>query len=154
MEVETESEQTNKPILNVGDENIKEREPGSEQFMTVASRNEADSEFAKAIYEINGERDFPCSQCEKVCKAKGRLTRHTRSKQLADDKQDKTRVALTKQVVASIVESMKVKLKEENLYETCIVSLATVPCLMLCAYCTQHSFERTIKKNIWNVFMG
>ena len=62
-------------------------------------------------------------------KSKGGLTRHTRSKHPAEDKPDKTRVALTKEVVASIVESIKVKLKEENLYGTEIMnSIATVSC--------------------------
>ena len=62
-------------------------------------------------------------------KSKGGLTRHTRSKHPAEDKPDKTRVALTKEVVASIVESIKAKLKEENLYGTEIMnSMATVSC--------------------------
>jgi hypothetical protein len=111
MEIETESEQTNKRILNVGGENVKESER-TEQFMIEASGDEGednlsrddastaedlynfdvsvavteiqsdeiDAEFAEAIQEIDGERVFPCSQCEKVCKSKGGLTRHTRFK--------------------------------------------------------------------------
>ena len=62
-------------------------------------------------------------------KSKGGLARHTRSKQPAEDKPDKTRVALAKEFVASLVESIKVKLKEENLYGTEIMnSMATVSC--------------------------
>jgi hypothetical protein len=37
MEIETESEQTYEPILNVGDENIEERERG-EQFMIEGTK--------------------------------------------------------------------------------------------------------------------
>ncbi len=157
MEIETESEQTNKRILNVGGENVKESER-TKQFMIEASGDEGednlwrddastaedlynfdvsvavteiqsdeiDAEFAEAIQEIDGERVFPCSQCEKVCKSKGGLTRHTRSKH-PEDKQDKTHAALTKEAVVSIVQSIKVKLREENFYGTEIMnSLATV----------------------------
>ena len=155
MDIEAGSEQTCKPIVNVGEENMEESER-SEEFMIEASGDEGenvssqgdttedlfnfdvsvalteiqsdeiDTEFAEAVEEIDGERVFPCSQCEKVCKSKGGLTRHTRSKH-PDDKQDKTCAAFTKEAVASIIESIKVKLKEENLYGTEIMaSLATV----------------------------
>ena len=156
MDIETGSKQTSKPILNVGEENMEESER-SEQVvietsgdegenilsqddttaedlynfdvsvaLTEIQSDEIDTEFAKAVAEIDGERVFPCSQCEKVCKSKGGLTRHTRSRH-PDDKQDKTRAALTKEAVASIIELIKVKLKEENLYGTEIMaSLATV----------------------------
>lgn len=60
-----------------------------------------------------------------MCKSKGGLTRHTRSKH-PDDKQDNTCAAF-KEALASIIESIKVKLKEDNLYGTEIMaSLATV----------------------------
>ena len=100
MEIETESEQTYEPILNVGDENIEESER-SEQFMIEASDrwrrrrhlsqddataedlynfdvsvalkeiqlDEIDAEFTEAIQEIDGERVFPFSQWEIVCKS-------------------------------------------------------------------------------------
>jgi hypothetical protein len=41
MGIETESEQTYEPILNVGDENIEESER-SEQFMIEASEDEGE----------------------------------------------------------------------------------------------------------------
>ena len=85
-----------------------------------------DSEFAEAIHEIDGERVYPCGQCKKIYKSKGGLTRHTRSKH-PEDKQTKTRVVLTKEALASVVESVKVKLREDNLYGTEIMdSVATV----------------------------
>ena len=96
--------------------------------LTEIQSDEIDTEFAdtEAVAEIDGERVFPCSQCEKVCKSKGGLTRHTRSRH-PDDNQDKTRAALTKEAVASIIELIKVKLKEENLYgKEFMASLATV----------------------------
>ena len=155
MDIEAGSEQTCKPIVNVGEEYMEESER-SEEFMIEASGDEGknvssqgdttedlfnfdvsialteiqsdeiDTEFAEAVEEIDGERVFPCSQCEKVCKSKGGLTRHTGSKH-PDDKQDKTCAAFTKEAVDSIIESIKVKLKEENLYGTEIMaSLATV----------------------------
>ena len=136
MDIETGSKQTSKPILNVGEENIEESEQvvietsGDEGenillqndttaedlynfdvsvALTEIQSDEIDTEFAEAVTEIDGERVFPCSQCEKVCKSKGGLTRHTRSRH-PDGKQDKTRAALTKEAVASIIELIKVKL--------------------------------------------
>ena len=155
MDIETGSKETSKPILNVGEESMEESER-SEQVvietsgdegenilsqddttakdlynfdvsvaLTEIQSDEIDTEFAEAVAEIDGERVFPC-RCKKVCKSKGGLTRHTRSRH-PDDKQDKTRAALTKEAVASIIELIKVKLKEENLYGTEIMaSLATV----------------------------
>ena len=149
-------QKANEPILNIGGENIEKSEQ-SEQFITeVLERededifspddataedfysfdvsvalteiqsDEVDAEFAEAIQEIDGERVFPCSQCEKVCKSKGGLTRHTRSKH-PDNKQEKTCAVLTKEAMALIVESIKLKLIEDNLYGTDIMdSLATV----------------------------
>ena len=37
-------------------------------------------EFAEAVTEIEGKKSFPCSECEKVCKSKGGLTKHMNSK--------------------------------------------------------------------------
>ena len=42
--------------------------------------DEIESEFNDALTEINGEKSFPCAMCDKVCKSKGGLTRHTNSK--------------------------------------------------------------------------
>ena len=89
--------------MNIGDENIEESEHG-EQFMIGASEDEdmvlqdnatedfynfdvsvalseidsdeINAEFSEAIEKIEGKRVFPCSQCEKVCKSRGGLTRH------------------------------------------------------------------------------
>ena len=106
MEIETEIQQRNEPILNVGDENMEGSECG-EQFLIGASEDEGkdmvfqddapedfynfdvsvalseidsdeiNAEFAEAIEDIAGERVFACSQCEKMCKSRGGLTRHT-----------------------------------------------------------------------------
>ena len=39
--------------------------------LTEIQSDEIDTEFAEAVAEIDGERVFPCSQREKVCKSKG-----------------------------------------------------------------------------------
>ena len=149
MDIETGSKQTSKPILNVGEENMEESERSEQVVietsggegenilsqddttaedlynfdvsvaLTEIQSDEIDTEFAEAVAGIDGERVFPCSQCEKVCKSKGGLTTHTRSRH-PDDKQDKTRAVLTKEAVASIIELIKVKLTE------IMASLATV----------------------------
>ena len=41
---------------------------------------EVEKEFADALAEIEGQKVFPCTQCDKICKLKGGLTRHRNSK--------------------------------------------------------------------------
>jgi uncharacterized C2H2 Zn-finger protein len=48
--------------------------------ITKAETDEMTSEISDALKEIDGEKSFPCSLCDKVCKSKGGLTRHTNSK--------------------------------------------------------------------------
>ena len=48
--------------------------------ITEAETDEMTSEFSYALSEIDGEMNFPCTSCDKVCKSKGALTRHTNSK--------------------------------------------------------------------------
>ena len=123
MDIETGSKQTSKPILNLGEENMEGSERSEQVMietsgdegenilsqddttaedlynfdvsvaLTEIQSDEIDTEFAGAVAEIDGERVFPCSQCDKVCKSKGGLTTHTRSRH-PDDKQDETRAAL------------------------------------------------------------
>ncbi len=40
---------------------------------------EVDSEFHDALEEIEGKKSFPCSNCDKVCKSKGGLMKHTKN---------------------------------------------------------------------------
>jgi hypothetical protein len=42
--------------------------------ITEAETDEMTSEFSDALKEIDGEKFFPCSLCDKVCKSKGGLT--------------------------------------------------------------------------------
>ncbi len=50
--------------------------------IAVLEEDEEDIEtdFVEALSEIGGEKQFPCDSCDKVCKAKGGLTRHVNSK--------------------------------------------------------------------------
>lgn len=77
--------------------------------------DEIESEFNDALTEINGEKSFPCAMCDKVCKSKGGLTRHTNSKH-STVAQPKT--AFCKDSVTSIIESIKAKITKEKLYGT------------------------------------
>ena len=80
-----------------------------------------DSVFIDALTEIEGKNTFPCSKCNKVCKSKGGLTKHTNSKHRDDigsPETDQTLTPLCKDTISSIVESIKTKLIEENLYGT------------------------------------
>jgi hypothetical protein len=58
--------------------------------LTEIQSDEIDAEFAEAIQEIDGERVFPFSQCEKECKSKGGSTKQNSC-------------CVTKETVASII---------------------------------------------------
>ena len=77
MDVETESGQTNEPI-DEGEDILFTAEDSYNFDVSVAvtdlQSDEIDAEFADAIKEIDGTKNFPCSHCEKVCKSKGTLT--------------------------------------------------------------------------------
>ena len=77
--------------------------------------DEIESEFNDALTEINGEKSFPCVMCDKVCKSKGGLTRHTNSKHST---MPRPKTAICKDSVTSIIESIKAKITEEKLYGT------------------------------------
>ena len=44
--------------------------------VTETDSEEIESEFCDALTEIHGEKSFPCTLCDKLCKSKGGLTRH------------------------------------------------------------------------------
>ena len=101
--------------------------------LTETESGEVDSEFNDALTEIEGKKSFPCSKCDKVCKSKGGLTKHTNSKHCdvvcseTDLASDQASSPLCKDTMSSIVESIKANLIEENLYGTEInTSLNTV----------------------------
>ena len=86
--------------------------------VTETETEEVSAEFSDALIEIDVLKYFACSQCDKVCKSKGGLTRHTNSKHLEGGQLDETRVALCEDTVASFVESIKERIREENFYGT------------------------------------
>ena len=45
-----------------------------------ADVTEVEQEFIDALVEIEGQKEFPCTNCDKICKSKGGLTRHSNSK--------------------------------------------------------------------------
>ena len=48
--------------------------------LTEADVTEVDQEFIDALVEIEGQKEFPCTKCDQICKSKGGLTRHSNSK--------------------------------------------------------------------------
>ena len=42
--------------------------------VTETDSEEIESEFSNALTEIHGEKSFPCTLCDKLCKSKGGLT--------------------------------------------------------------------------------
>ena len=88
--------------------------------MAEADNTEVEQQFIDALVEIEGQKAFPCNQCDKICKSKGGLTRHTRSKQ-RDESQSAdadciVNTGLSQETVASIVETIKSNIIEENIY--------------------------------------
>ena len=48
--------------------------------MAETDNTEVEQKFIDALVEIEGQKAFPCTQCNKICKSKGGLTRHINSK--------------------------------------------------------------------------
>jgi hypothetical protein len=75
-------------------------------------------------------KSFPCSQCEKVCKSKGDLTRHTNAKHnTLASAQNSLPEYFCQKTVAHMVETIKSKIIKEKLYGTEINELIkNLPC--------------------------
>ena len=75
--------------------------------------DEVETEFLEAISEIEGKKSFPCTQCTKICKSKGGLTKHTNSKHRdavdlpsSTSKSAEQETRLSEENLASIVEDI------------------------------------------------
>ena len=85
--------------------------------VTEVEGNEIEEQFTDALNEIKGEKSFPCPNCDKVCKSKRGLTRHTNSKHGEFSNKDTPDVDLfSQEAIASIVESIKSQIMREKLY--------------------------------------
>ena len=87
-------------------------------FTTAEADNtDVKQEFIDALVEIEGKKEFPCTQCDKICKSKGGLTRHTNSKHRNESQTvDSGDTGLYQDTVASIVETIKANIIKENIY--------------------------------------
>ena len=78
-----------------------------------------ENKFNDALFEIKGMKSFPCSECEKVCKSKGGLTRHENSKHnTLGSEQSSLPESFCHKIVTDMVQTIKSKIIKENLYET------------------------------------
>jgi hypothetical protein len=81
---------------------------------------EVDSEFHDALEEIEGKKSFPCPNCDKVCKSKGGLTKHTNAKHRekpADLPSSlPTESDMSLDSLNGIIEAIKTNLITEDLY--------------------------------------
>ena len=86
--------------------------------LTEADVTEVDQEFIDALVEIEGQKEFPCTKCDKICKSKGGLTRHSNSKHRGESVDSGSRVntGLCQATMASIVETIKNNIIQENIY--------------------------------------
>ena len=73
--------------------------------VTETDSEEIESEFSDALTEIHGEKSFPCTLCDKLCKSKGGLTRHTNSKHSTVVQPDSS---FCMDTLASMIEKIKV----------------------------------------------
>ena len=86
--------------------------------VTEAEGEDIEQEFNDALTKIHGEKSFPCAKCDKVCKSKGGLMKHTNAKHNEITAQQ----ALLEldlfcpETVASIVEAIKAQIFREKLY--------------------------------------
>ena len=79
---------------------------------------EVENEFADSIVEIEDAKVFPCSNCSKICKSKGGLTKHTNSKHGDPDKVSSplNTTPLCFDTIESIVDTIKSNIIAEKLY--------------------------------------
>lgn len=90
--------------------------------ITEVETDEMTSEFSYALSEIDGEMSFPCTLCDKVCKSKGDLSRHTNSKH-SEASSGWDAPVFCKENVDSFIQAIKDKIIKEKLYGTEIISL-------------------------------
>ena len=74
------------------------------------------------MFQVEGRNQFPCDFCDKVCKSKGGLTRHRRSKHTAEQGQSSRAVPEPLQVVSSekvkeLIGDIGKHLTDEKLYK-------------------------------------
>ena len=81
--------------------------------VTEEQSDEIEGEFDDALTEICGEKSFPCSMCDKVCKSKGGLTRHTNSKHSTTPLPNSSFCLGT---LSSIIDVIKKNIVKEKLY--------------------------------------
>ena len=86
--------------------------------VTEAEGEDIEEEFNNALSEIHSEKSFPCAKCEKVCKSKGGLTRHTNAKhnEITAEQESLELNLFCPDTVASVVESIKSHIFREKLY--------------------------------------
>ena len=84
-----------------------------------------DKEVADAVQEIEITPEHPCPNCKKICKSKGGLTRHMRSKHtLVEANDGDSTAAISKAVVEDLFKKANSKIKD-NLYGEEIVTICT-----------------------------
>ena len=79
---------------------------------------EIDGEFRDAQVEIVGEKSFPCPSCDKICKSKGGLTRHTNAKHCDTSGELPTESDMTIDNLTGIIQNIKTVLLSDDLYGT------------------------------------
>ncbi len=82
------------------------------------NRDLTEADVTDALVEIEGQKEFPCTKCDKMCKSKGGQTRHSNSKHRGESVDSGSRVttALCQATMASIVETIKNSIIQENIY--------------------------------------
>ena len=85
--------------------------------ITKVEKNEMTSEFLYALSEIDGEMSFPCTLCDKVCKSKGGLSRHTNSKH-SEASSGCDAPVFCKENADSFIQAIKNKIIKEKHYGT------------------------------------
>ena len=80
--------------------------------------DEIDAEFQDALVEIEGKKSFPCPSCDKICKSKGGLTKHTNAKHCDTSDELPTESDMTLDNLTGIIQKIKTGLLSDDLYGT------------------------------------
>ena len=92
-------------------------------FVVEEDEKAVELEFENAVSVMAGEKEFPCVNCDKICKSKAGLTRHVNAKHGEKAHGEKEALSssiasFTEEELASIVDKIKAKIIKDGFWDS------------------------------------